>query len=379
MRRMWVAGAAILICLALGGVPAVGQSPAPGSPAPSASAALPAPLEALAYAPPADTILFSFTDWAAMKAAHGAADVTSASPSDRRQALLRELVAQEAPRGAYGLNKVPGQADTWGWDTTDLAWEAEIDSGSGLPAFVLRLRDDLDLAPLQARFDARGFSRETYAGATVRSHPFDGSDWLRGSDPSIVNTAILPDGHTLVISGSLDAVHAALDAAAGRQPWEVAGSSAGQALQALGSPWAATVAPGLDACLRVFVPPFPALHLGSPLPDPNAALLAATGPLSPYWALAMGYARGPSGTVDGRVVFVYASPTAAAADLEGRRLATEGVSARTGTPFAEGLFTLTDASVQGHDLVLDVAPVGDRPGRLRQMLDTRDMLFATCG
>src|SRR6478672_3207159 len=104
------------IATILGLAPAAAQSPSP--------AAGFAPLtEAVTFAPlGAAGILF--TDWAAAKAAHGYADVTSATPIDERMRAMVDLGKLEAPFAGYAIEHLATHADDWGWDTTDLDWEA---------------------------------------------------------------------------------------------------------------------------------------------------------------------------------------------------------------------------------------------------------------
>lgn len=61
-------------------------------------------LAALAYAP-AGTYSFDFTDRAALKALHGSADVTSASPLEERQRLVLGMVDAEASGSGFGLDQ----------------------------------------------------------------------------------------------------------------------------------------------------------------------------------------------------------------------------------------------------------------------------------
>ena len=88
--------------------------------APAASSPL---LDALAFASP-DTIYFEFTDWTVLKALHDGSDITSASPLEDRQRLVLDMVHAEASRFDFGLDRLATWPELWGWDNTDLAWEA---------------------------------------------------------------------------------------------------------------------------------------------------------------------------------------------------------------------------------------------------------------
>ena len=70
----------------------------------------------------------------------------------------------------------------------------------------------------------------------------------------------------------------------------------------------------------------------------------------------------------------------ASADLAPRRkLATEGLSRNTNSlTYAETYFTLTNAAVEGSDIVLQVKPFDDQPPRFFRMVVNSDMTFAFC-
>lgn len=89
---------------------------------------------------------------------------------------------------------------------------------------------------------------------------------------------------------------------------------------------------------------------------------------------------GIDSTDRGRFVLAFATPEDAASDLDGRvRLAERGVSLVTGEPYADRVFRVLDAAVEGSVIRLDVEPVDGRADRLSQALMTRDLLFAACG
>jgi len=344
--------------------PAVAQSPAldPGQP----------PLaEAVTFAPlGAGTILF--TDWATAKAEHGYDNVTSATPLDERMDAMVDLGWTEAPFAGFAIDRFALHAEAWGWDTTDVDWEASF-GVDGPPVAVLRLRDGFDLAPVIAHLDDRGFSTEVYGDATIRSHAMDvGADWIRTSGFGILNTAILDDGRTLVLSGSLEAVKATLDArhldfAQAPPSWVVAG--------ALGSPLSAAIEVGTDACAA-----YDPLVQDAGDAGANADLLAEVGTLSPWQAMGIGTYRDDTGAAVGRYVFDHLTEADALAALAGRaRLADQGISLRTDEPYATSVFRLVTFTTDGRDIVLDVAPVEDQSRRLQQAFFSRDMVFATCG
>jgi len=345
------------------GGPAGAQSPTPDTAG--------APLaEAVTFAPPGASAIL-FTDWAATKAAHGYQDVTSRSPLEQRMDAMSDLGRTEALFARFAIDRFATHADAWGWDTTDLAWEAFY-LLDGPPVAVLRLRDGFDVTPVIDHFDERSFSTEVYGDATIRSHAMDiSADWITDSAFGILNTAILDDGRTFVLSSGLDGVKAALDA---RHVNSFRAPPARVVADHLGSPLSAAIDVGPGACAAY-----------DPRTDPsgstiNDVLLAEVGPLQAWEALGVGTYRDQAGTAVGRYTFEYPTVAAALTDQAGRaRLADAGFSTRAQRPLLETVFRLVTFGVEDSAVTLDVAPLDDTSRRLQQAFFSRDMVFATCG
>jgi len=365
LTRPLLAGLLVSLAAAL---PAAAASPAPSAPADAGSDPL---AEAVTFAP-LGTSSILFTDWAAMKAAHGMEAVTSQTPLDERLDAMLALTKDEAPFAGYGIDRFQEHADAWGWDTTDLLWEASY-SLDGPPVSVLRFREDFDWAPVVQHFDDRGFTVEMTADATIRSHEMDvTSDWIRSSDFGILNTAFLDDGRTLILSSSVDGVKAALEAP---HVMTFRASPAAVAAARLEAPFSAGIELGPDSC-RAYDPRIQ----GAGDAGDNTDLLAQAGPLGAWEAMAIGTDRDAAGEPVGRMVFAYADPGQALADLAGRMLlADQGISLRTEQPYATSVFQLTNATADDAEVILDVVPAEGASRRLQQALFARDLLFATCG
>lgn len=336
--------------------------------------------EAMTFTPRDVTELF-FTDWSLLKTYEGAEAVTSVRPLDERINFLRAIGRTQAAATSFALPYAAEQAELWGWDSTDLSWEATF-SGDQPPVYVLRLRDDLDLEALIARFEERAFARRSVGDALVFNHDLDPTVPWR-TELGVFNAAILPARHVLIHSSSPDTLDAVLGAyLAGDATWATLPAPRQLAMQ-LGPTAAAaiSVAPGICGAL------------GS-----TAALgrLAASGRVTeaqveelrqrllvgpqvhPYLALGIGYLRDATGAL-GTVAMVYPTGEAAAADLEARRtLAAEGFSTASGAPYREQSFVLEEAAVAGPNLLLRLRPHEDRPQRLFEMFYRRDMTFAAC-
>jgi len=333
-------------------------------------ASSPSPLaEAVRFTPPGTDALL-LTDWAAMKAAHGYEGIGSATPLDERMDAFLDLTSQEAPMAGFAIDRFRGHAESWGWDTSDLDWEASY-AGEGPPVAVLRFRDGFDLGAVMRRYDERGFTAETYGDAIIRSHPMDPSaDWIMDSDLGVLNTAFLDDERTLVLSAGIDGLEAALDA---RQIEFVRAPSSWLLAEVLGEPLSAGLEIGLDACQGY------GLMLAPDGTDPNEALSTGVGPLAAWEAMGLGIYRADE-RARGRFAFAYGSAEDAAADLGGRlRLAEEANSAVSDAPYAESVLSVLGAAADGPLITLDVAPAEGIARRLSDAWIRRDLPFATCG
>lgn len=349
------------------------------SQAPSAQSVQPDLREALSFAPPAAELL-AFTSWESIKLHQSAADVTSASPMDQRRNFLRSLTMDEAAASGFALAYFAHQAEQWGWDTTDLLWEATV-QGEGAPVFVLRLRDDFDMESLPARFEGRSFEKAEHAGALVYTHRLDLTvDWR--TELAVFNAAVLADEKILIHSSDASAILPVLDAHAGAANWQN-NSGVLSVAAAFGPTSAALIASGPQVCTDLgFAALLPLLLRSSqPSTEELTALQSkyfGDTPLHPYGALGISYRY--VAHLEGIIAMHYASREAAEADLEARReLAANGWSIAAQAPIREVLFFDPIATVDfRNNIVLNVRPAGDRPQRLFNMFYRRDMPFAAC-
>jgi hypothetical protein len=353
-----------------------GRSPTP----PTSSATSPL-LDALAFAPPG-IISFEFTDWTALKALHDGSDITSASPLDVRQRLVLDMVNSEASTRDFGLGRLATWPELWGWDNTDLAWEATWVPWFDSSAKVLRFREGWDPQPFIARLEEYGYSRSQKTYGTVFGdapdfHPAPASDPVLAVDerlaPWPVSVAISPDGYTVVIREG-DAAHELLSSAARSDPEAVAASPFGRVALALGRPVAAHIVDGNFACLEIG-------PRSVDWPADMTALAATVGPLQPYQAFGTGYERaGPGEPAVGRYAFTYEQAGQAMADLPARRmLIHEGTSMiHGGKRYRDVAFALVEAQADEQHLVLDVVPLYDSPQVLFDLSNSQ-AVFASCG
>lgn len=146
----------------------------------------------------------------------------------------------------------------WGWDSTDLIWEATVHIDGPptgrhtSPLYVLQFPDDFDFAPLQDLFEQRGFSQSDYQGVTIYSHKMDlATDWIIIGKLAIVNTAVIEKDHRLVLSTQLEAIQAVLDAYKGEAQSLVDNSTAKAIAERLGESAGAYIKVGSESCTVV--------------------------------------------------------------------------------------------------------------------------------
>jgi hypothetical protein len=342
-------------------------------------------LDALTLLPP-EIDAFEFTHWSAIKAAHGGAEVTSASPLVERQRLMLDIArSPEATTFPLGLDRLATWSERWGWDTTDLEWQASC--CDAFDFFIFRFREDWDPEPFMTRLEADGYERRERSHATsftlepgteapdrdFLERVLQGEGATGGPFGPRASVAISPDGHTVVVVRGPDA-HRILKLAARADPAAIAASPFGRVAAALGRPMAARILDGWYGCSAKG-------EDNLTLSEDEAPLAREVGVLDPYQAFGFGYERArPGEPAVGRYVFAYERAKAATTDLPGRRrLIDEGYSRRHGAPYRETAFTLVDATVEGRQLILEVAPVGDTPQTLFDEYRGRSLVFAICG
>jgi len=350
----------------------------------SASVAIASPLaDVLKLVPQAlPDVMISFTDWSQIKSELGLGFLTGDGPEAFRLELFRRVSQDHAAASAYALTYNRIHAETWGWDSADLEWEANVVSSELPPTYILKLRDDFDFSAAAARFAERGFSQTESRSALIYSHELDPSaDWIRTTELSILTTAYVEDEKMMILSSYpasveiLLAVRAGEFAALAEDPFTVA------AVEHLDNPTSAILMRGLGECLRFT--PNPILDLIETAPTGRdiaelREMVEEKQLLVPYRALAVGYREKDSRPV-GTIVFEYDAPELAEADLAARcLLAEEGSSSHYDAPIAESYFTVLDCAVKESAVILEVSPINDQPNRLFRMVLYRDAPFAGC-
>jgi hypothetical protein len=315
-----------------------------------------------------------FTNWAYIKEYEGFTNITNASSDEEKWQFLMATAEHHAAPSFYSGDFFLEYVETWGWDTTDLDWEASMQISFG-PAYVLKFRDDFDFTPVLNHFEERDFTPSIYQGVTIYTHKVNVKlEWQRQSGSfAILNTAVLMDEHLLVMSISSDDVHNMVDVYQKRSTSLADIPAVKSTTSSLGEVGAAFIsadacsALNSDALLKVY--PFPSI----------AEQLRDRPQIQRYSTLGIGYRYEGTQSV-GFVVMHFSNNKIATIDLEPRRqLAVEGhVRASNSQTYSEVYFTLNKASVEGNQIIFEVAPVNNKPMLFFGIVSPMDMMFATC-
>jgi len=339
--------------------------------------------ELLELVPPSlSDVLIAFTDWSRIKNDLGLGFLTSEGPEAFRLELARRVSQDHAAASAYALPYIRTHAETWGWDTADLEWEANVISSELPPVYVLRLRDDFDFSVIAGRLAERGFVQTESRGTLVFRHDLDlTADWIRTTELSILTTAYLEEERMMILSSFPAGVETVLAVKAGESPALEADPFATAVVEHLDHPASAIIMLGLGECLRFTPNPLREFIAAAPNERAMAELRAMMEDrelLVPYRALGVGYREEDDRPV-GTIVFEYDAPELAERDLPARcALAENAVSAHYEAPISESYFTVLHCTTQDSAVLLEVAPVDDQPNRLFRMVLYLDAPFAGC-
>jgi hypothetical protein len=321
-----------------------------------------------------------FINWAHIKKIEGFESVTSTSDRDEWRKFFLTAFQKDAVDSAYGITRLAEHAQVWGWDTADLEWEARLIMSSP-PSYILKFREDFSFAPIISRFEERGFEKRIYQGIPIYTHKLDiNLEWLRATEFSILNTAVIEDAHMLVMSINPDFVMTMIDAYQDRSD------------SLADKPDVQAVVSRLDDPIAAFVSGDPCSVFSSEALlarqrfdtrinlDQLQAQLNNRPQLRNYDALGIGYFMKISQPV-GMIVMQFSNVEEANEDLQARQqLAQTGlVRDKEARTYSEVFFTLEqDAKVDGRQIIILVKPVDNNPSRFFMMIDRMDMTFATC-
>ena len=323
-----------------------------------------------------------FTDWALLREYEGYEGISSSSPEEEKLEFMLSTNQGQAIASGFALGKFAGHAEMWGWDSTDLDWEAHVVATEISPFYILKFRESFDFSPTLELFAERGYVQTESHGALFFSHDLDiTADWLRATELSILNVALLLQDRTMILSSYAGAPISVVATLNGELPPSPYTQVALSLTHQLGNAAAAVLTLGPGSCLSFSPNPLLDILGETDIDEAYSKLkesLDARQDLHPFHGMAVGY-RYKNDVPIGFFIFRFPDEASAAEDLVTRKhLAEYGVSKTFEEPYAESAFVVNEAYTEGANLVLAVSPVGSQPRRLFHLCYRRDMLFAAC-
>ncbi len=328
---------------------------------------------------PGDSPRFTYTDWDGLKAYHGVAAMTSLTPRSERVDFMIDVLNRHQASARMDSAFFYGQAELWGWDSTDLLWEASGQAEDLLEtAHVLRFRPGYDFEPLVNQLIQMEFERLSHQGLTIFSFPLAKTpDWHFRSNLAQHNVALIPEEGLAIFAPVPGGVEQILNVYRGLST----SLADEQLVQLVAGDLASLAAVDMRIGERVCFQFGPhSRWRGSPAAlDPFDGLA-----VQPYSLLAVGH-HFDQGSDTNLVLMLYQDQSIARADLDRRQaLWTAGQSPRYFVPYRQN-FDLRRASVNETGLLrFELAPrqfLQARTGWPQTVLgwmQDQDILFAGC-
>lgn len=328
---------------------------------------------------PGNASQFAFTHWSRLKRFHRVPTMTSVSENreDRTWFMLKVLKGSQA---ASAMDKAffRYQAENWGWDSTDLQWEAEGQFDNIVnTVYLLRFRSDFDFAPLIALLNSLEFQTSQYGGVTIYSVPLTTDVlWSDRSNLAHHNIALLADEGLLVMSPMVSSVQQVLDIRQGVSASLADLPRVQRVAYRMEEMASARIYLGEETCQQ-FSP-----YNQERGHDIGSAQIEQW-PVQPYLLLALGHALGQDTQTDLLMVY-YQDYQQAEVDFPLRKeLLVKGQSPLLKTPYSQQ-FVLEDAELEDALLIYTLIPsptLPSRPGWPQTLVgwaQKTDALFAAC-
>lgn len=319
-----------------------------------------------------------FTDWMRIRKDAGFEDLSSTDDWNTRIEFFLAATGKYAMPSFYGVSRLENHSELWGWDSTDLDWEVRS-SISIHPNYALKFRSDFDFGPFLAHLKEHRFTKTSYQNISIYSRQADTSlDLIKTTELSILNTAVIEEANLLLMSSDRDTVLLLIDAFQNKSDSLADVVPVQAVIQSLGDTPGAFISS--DPCS--LLGPSALLEHQSDLFQDTKQIrqqLDSRPLLANYEALGIGYSVEGSESL-GLIVLQFSDPEKAAKDLQPRQqLAQIGITrGKNPQPYEKVLFSVSNAEVEGNQIIMEVVPVNNHPSRLFQMVWSRDMIFATC-
>jgi hypothetical protein len=273
----------------------------------------------------------------------------------------------------------------WGWDFTDLNWEAFGNFGQiTTEIYVLQFRSNFDFDKLTNRLLDVGFSESVYQEINIYSVPFAmKTDWQKQSPLAIRTIAVLPEEDLLILSPTIENVYRSIDARNGRESAIGDNPLVKRAAFELFGMFAIRIDLGSETCEK-FSEGMDEDISGEGRIKTVIGSQLEEWPVQAYELLAAGHVFVEDAQQD-IVIMHYDDYRNAEADFENReKIFRYGISPlKTGTPYA-GQFILQNSELDDAFMSFYLIPsptLGDRTGWPQTIIGwvkKQDALFAAC-
>jgi hypothetical protein len=280
------------------------------------------------------------------------------------------------------------QADLWGWDFSDLKWEAFGNFGRiDTEIYVLQLRSNFDFEELTKGLPDKGFADSVYQGIDIYSVPITTkTDWQMESPSAIRTIAVLPEEGLLILSQDIESVWRSIDAREGNESSLGGNPLVKRAAFKLLGMFAARIELGSETCKKFGGGQDEVIKGEGRITKVVRAQLEDW-PVQPYELLAAGHIFVEDSQQDIFIIH-YDDYRTAEADFENREnLFRYGISPyKSGVPYA-GQFMLQSSELDDALMSFILMPsptLGERPGWPQTIMGwlrpnpDPDALFAAC-
>jgi hypothetical protein len=311
---------------------------------------------------PSSAVRFAWTDWESVRESAAVGGETEGSGDALLDLLDRGFELDLTSTSAMGSSAEVLAAD-FGFSPLSVRWELLAQSEQG-SALLLGMPEDLDVAGLEATWDALGFDRPEDAGGV-----WAGGDTLlaqigagRSISPQFAYLAVDADRRVLIASEQRAFAEVAVDALEAEQ----GGAAVADAAAEAGDAVTAVLLGGDVACRSL------AMAQADEI-DQAAAddLIAQAGPVNPLTGLAI--AGQPGGDV--RVAMSFATEEQARVNADTRAVLASGPAPGQGGDFSER-FRLGEVAARGNVVTMTLEAV--EGAYVLSDLSAGPVLFATC-
>jgi hypothetical protein len=329
---------------------------------------------------PDDSNIFRFTHWNRLKRHNRVPEMTSEYEMLDRKRFMVQVLTKNQVAAVMDKDFFEVQANLWGWDSSDLVWEAEALFANMIDYLnILRVRPNFDMEKFVTLLLDRDFKTVTYEGVTIYSMPLtEEVDWYNISPLSIHNIAIFPDEDLLIMSPVIESVQKVVDTMRDQIPAIWDDPLVKRAAFQLVGMAAVEMQRGLESCE----------YYSAGNSDKGRLINAATEqldnwPVLPYQLMALGHAFSNEAQVD-LVLFHYDDFRQAELDFEFREnLIRMGTSPKRNVPYS-AQFILQDSELDDALMTFSLVPspaLSDRSGWPQTVIgwvQDQDALFAAC-